>query len=297
MADSPAEPRPIAEISHGPSASEQFLEKNQKLLIIIAILLAIVAAGIVIKRGMDDAANLAAGAALTDATDIAAMQDVTKNHANTPTAASAAVLLSDLQWEQGQQSAALETLKAAIAAHPDHPATVPARARLAARLREQGDSAGAKELFKALADDPGASWIAPYALVSLAEIAREEGDAAQTRSLIEDANTRDTQGYFSNTASRLGRFVEFQAPVEIDPPADETPSDPVDPGTGELTPGSSDGPSNPLLDALNNPGTGDTTESTPEDSGDAAPADEPEAAADPSGETEPAAEDPAPAGE
>lgn len=253
MAELPVEPRPIAEISHGPSASEQFLEKNQKLLIVVAILLAIVAAGIVVKRGMDEGARLAAGAAMQDAEDVAAMQDVVKNHAGTPTEATASVFLSDLQWEQGQQSAALETLKAVIEAQPEHPAVIPARARLGARLREQGDTAGAKDIFKALSEDPAATWIAPYALISLADIAREEGDAEAAKALLTKVNEDFPTSMFSGSAGQLAKFADFKFPTEIDPPADELPAttDGGLPNPGEdAATTTTDGPSNPLLDAL-----------------------------------------------
>lgn len=290
MADLPAEPRPIAEISHGPSASEQFLEKNQKLLIVIAVALAIVAAGIVVKRGIDDAAKLAAGAALGDAKDVAAMQDVIKNHAGTDSEASAAVLLSDLQWEQGQQSAALETLKSLIDSQPDHPATLPARARLAARLREQGDTAAAKDLFNAIVSDPQATWLAPYALISLADIAREEGDIENAKKFLAQISEDFPTSVFGDSAGKLRQFIDFQAPTEVEPPADETPAE-TDTGLPTPEPNNdsalvpSDGPANPLLDALNDNSTEEVE----------TPADEP--AAGDSGEPAPPVEAPESGGE
>ena len=282
--------QPIAEISHGPSAFEGFLDRHQKKLIAVGILASLGIGAVVVMRGVEEGTNSAAGEAFLAAEDVAAMQDVVKNHAETPTVPSAKVILSDLQWEQGQQSAAIETLEEEIAAHPDHPATFPAQARLGARLIEQGSLDKATEVLQKLADNPKASYLAPYALTSLAEIATKNGDQEKASSLLDEASSSYPESPFGRTVSDSKRYIGFQMPTEIDPPAPE-PVDPstspssLDPGPApdlsspiELDPTQPTGggtTGNPLLDNLNQDTPApaeespETTEETP------APAEEP----------------------
>lgn len=281
---------PIAEISHGPSAFESFLDRNQKLMIILAALIAIGTGAWVVISGVEDGKRLAAGEALVAADDLVAMQDLLKNHSGTPAAISGAVILSDLQWDEGQQSASIETLRAEISAKPDHPATNPARARLAARLLQQGETQAAKSAFEELIDRPEAAYLAPYALLSLSEIARSEGDLAKSKKLLEQASERHPDHPLRNLITQAIDFVDFQMPVEIDPPAPEPVQDPgFDPPEPDLTtpieldptqPGTSSG--NPLFDDLGDTGT------TPTEPSDTAP-DTPDAAL-PETETPPQSE-------
>lgn len=236
MADSQTQdPSPIAEISHGPSAFESFLDDHQKKLMILGVVAALGMAGWVVKEGIREGAYRAAGTDLAGASDLASLEEVVKNHAATPSAASASVLLSDAQWEQGQQDASLATLREEIAANPEHPATAPARARLAARLNEQGKTAEAKAAFQDILDQPTASYYAPYALISLGHIAKAEGDVEKAKQLY----TRAGEGYPDNRlASNAGEanlFADFEMPEEVDPPeppaeesgVDQTPFDPT----------------------------------------------------------------------
>jgi len=108
-ADLQETPVPLAEISQGPNAFEQFLDRNQKNIIILAILIAIGVAAFVIYRGIETSRQETAGAALNKAEDLAALQAVITEHADTTAARSAMVLLADRQWTEGQQDAAKET--------------------------------------------------------------------------------------------------------------------------------------------------------------------------------------------
>ncbi|GAA5484629.1 tetratricopeptide repeat protein [Haloferula sargassicola] len=282
MDESHADPKPIAEISHGPSAFEQFLDKNQKLLIAIGIVLAIAAGAWVVKDGIDRGAREDGGRALVDAETTDQLKAVMEEHAATPAAASAAVLLSDRQWEEGQQSSSLETLRAEIAGHPDHPATIPAKARLAARLHEMGETDEAKSTYESLVSDPQADWIAPYALVSLAEIAREGGDIDAAKSYLDDAREKYPLSAFSSTIQSATRFVDFTMPKEIDPPAPAATEDAALPDTSSLQT-----PPNPMLENLTSPSSIEMPAPEVEESAPAAegtPADENAAEPAPAGE-------------
>ncbi|MGE9270916.1 MAG: tetratricopeptide repeat protein [Verrucomicrobiales bacterium] len=218
--------QPIAEISHGPSAFEGFLDRNQKPLIGVGILAALGLGAMVVMNGLEEGANTAAGEALLDAEEIAAMQDVAKNHASTPSAPTAELLLSDLQWEQGQQTAAIETLQSLIASNPDHPAAYPAQARLGARLIEQGSLDEAAEALETLLDTPKAAYLAPYALSCLAEIASQRGDTDEASRLLDEASNSYIESPFNQTVSEHRRYLGFEMPTEIDPPA-PAPVEPI----------------------------------------------------------------------
>lgn len=249
--------QPIAEISHGPSAMEGFLDRNQKKLIAVGILASLGIAASVVMKGVEEGTQQAAGEALLAAEDIAAMQDVVKNHAETPTTPSAAVLLSDLQWEQGQQSSAIETLEGEIAANPDHPATLPAQARLGARLIDQGSLDKAAEVLEDLADNPKASYLAPYALTRLAEIATKNGDKEKATSLLDQASNSYPESPFGRTVSDTKRYLGFQMPTEIDPPAPEPLPEPAPPST--IDPGPAPDLSQPIELDPTQPATGGST--------------------------------------
>lgn len=258
---------PIAEISHGPSAFERFLDRNQKSMILLALVIALGAGAWVVYSGMGEGKRLTAGQALVDADDVAAMQEVAENHPGTPAAASAAVLLSDMQWDEGQQSAALETLQAEIDANPEHPATIPARARLASRRLQQGDVEGAKAGFQDLIDRPGASYLAPYALMSLSEIARDQGDVEEAQELLERASENYPDNPLRSITTQAATYVDFEMPEAIDPPepepleeTDTTLPDGPEPDLSQpleldpTAPGAGSG--NPLLDNLTGAGAG-----------------------------------------
>ncbi len=114
-------PAPLAEISQGPNAFEQFLDRNQKNLIILAILIAIGVASLVVYRGIEKSRQETAGAALNKADNLAALQAVINDHADTVAARSTMILLADRQWTEGQQDAAIETLRKFIAVESDPP--------------------------------------------------------------------------------------------------------------------------------------------------------------------------------
>lgn len=218
MADSPT-PSPLAEIRNEPSAFERFLDRNTRPLIVLTILLALAAAAWVVYRGMKDGADRSGGAALVAAEEIPDFEAVVSQHADSPASATAAVLLSDLQWDQGQQDASIATLRQEIEAKPDHPATAPARARLGDRLAAQGKTADAKATFQALLAAPAAGYLHPYALVSLAGIAKGEGDLDAAENFLTQVTTGFSTHPLARQAQEMQRFLRYEMPKEVAAPA------------------------------------------------------------------------------
>ncbi|MCX6865986.1 MAG: tetratricopeptide repeat protein [Verrucomicrobia bacterium] len=232
-ADLQKSPAPLAEIAQGPNAFEQFLDRNQKNLIILAVLIAVGVAALVVYRGIEKSRQETAGAALNKAEDLTTLQAVINEHAGTTAASSAAILLADRQWTDGQQDAAIETLRKFISSNPQHPALPTAQASLGSKLMIQGKSADASRIFQEIVDDPKARFIAPYALISLGDIAKLAGDLAKAEASYKRVQTDFSESNFAQSAKRRIDNLKAKPPVEIDPPpapkADTPPAPPAPP--------------------------------------------------------------------
>ncbi|MEI6604041.1 MAG: tetratricopeptide repeat protein [Verrucomicrobiota bacterium] len=230
---SPETPRPIGEIAQGPSAFEQFLDRNQKNLVALTILLALAVAAWVIYRGVANSKEHTAGALLNKAEDLATLRSLVKEHAGTAAAASAQVLLAERQWTEGDKDTAVATLNGFIAANAKHPARASAQASLGSKLLTQGKTAEAKKLFQQIVEDPAARFMAPYALLALGDISKAEGDTAAAEKSYQKAKTEFPDSSFSNIISQRLSLLKAQLPVEIapppPPPAPATPATPATP--------------------------------------------------------------------
>lgn len=224
---------PLAEIVQGPNAFEEFLERNQMNLILLAIVLAIGAAGLVVYRGIKQSAEMTGGAALTKAEDLASLQAVVDENGNTQAGGSAMVLLADKQWTAGQQDVAIATLEKFISSRPNHPAVPSAKASLGAKLMTQGKSAEATKIFQELVDSPTSKFIAPFALISMGDIARTGGDLDKAKADYEKARSNFASSSFAETATNRLANLDAKPPVEIEPPPASAAS-PAAPGTNPI---------------------------------------------------------------
>ena len=103
-------PTPIAEIDHGPSKFEQFLDNHQKKLLVAAILLLLGVIGYVVWSGLQEAEQHEAGAAFVKADEVADYQGVIKQYPGSNAAASSMPLLADMQWQDSQPDS-IQTLQ------------------------------------------------------------------------------------------------------------------------------------------------------------------------------------------
>jgi predicted negative regulator of RcsB-dependent stress response len=231
---------PLAEISQAPGAFEQFLERNQKLVAAMAVLIALGAVAFVVLRGIHESKQTAAAHALFKADDIAALQQVAAAHAGSPAAASAMLLLAERQWQDGQRDQSVETLRNFVSGHPTHPAIGTAKASLGSKLMATGANDAAADLFRALAEDPAQSFIAPFAWISLGDIALEGGDKVKARECYTQAKAEEqvVSGFAQAATDRIA-MLDADAPIPTDPPAPpsakETPA-PPDSANAEAAP-------------------------------------------------------------
>lgn len=218
---------PLAEINLGPSKFEQFLDNNQKTLAVLLAVAVVASAVYIVIRGVEKSREHSAGAALSKATDSAALREVFSSHANTNAAASAKLLLADMQASEGETDASIKTLQDFIATHNDHPARATASARLGACLMSQGKNAEASSIFQQIVSDPLARYIAPYALISLGDIAKIGGDTAKAESYFNKVKSEFPESSFINLANERLNSVQAKPPVEVQPAAPEAKKEPV----------------------------------------------------------------------
>ena len=221
---------PLAEISQAPNAFEAFLDRNQKAIAALAVLLVVGAVGAVIYRGIETSRQESAGAALTKAEDLAAFQAVVDGNKDTAAAGSAMVLLANSQWTANKQDDAIATLQKFCSTYPNHPALPSAKANLGSKLMAQGKSGEAIKVFDELIADPAAKFIAPFALISLGDIAKAAGDLEKAGISYAKVNGDFPDSSFSETAVRRIATLKAKPPVEIEPP----PAPPTPPATDAI---------------------------------------------------------------
>lgn len=233
-ADQRATSTPLAEISNAPSGFESFLDRNQKGVIGLAVVLALSAVGVVIYRGVEQGRQHSGGVALSGATDTAALSKVVSEHPNTYAAGSAMILLADSQWAENKKDEAIATLQKFASEFPEHAAIPAAEASLATKLLAQGKTGDAAKIFETLSKKPEASYLAPFALISLGDIAKAESDIAKAEEYYKEVQSNFPASPFNQTAADRIQILKAKPPVEIEAPAapDESavPQMPFTPG-------------------------------------------------------------------
>lgn len=217
-------PTPIAEIEHGPSKFEIFLEENQKLLITLAILIFVGVLGYVGYISYGEYTKAQAGEALSEANDEAELQAVISQHGNTASAGSAALLLAD-QKAQESPEAAIGALRDFVNTYTDHPALPTATTSLGLQLLNDGKLDEAKAQLGTVLDMENADYIIPAAKIALADIAKQQGDLASARqyytevsNLTLDADIANLNKYsqYVQIANQRLRFIETSAPTAVE---------------------------------------------------------------------------------
>jgi len=229
---------PLGEISQGPGAFETFLDQHHKKILVLGLLAAIGVAGYVVKEGIDEGRETAGGNALHQADDIASLQSILKDHGDSRAAGSAAVLLAEQQWEEGQQDAAISTLRTFIDSGTNHPARPTALASLGSKLAKQGKSGDAVDAFRTLANDnTGSTHLAPFALIGLGDLAQAAGNIEEAEAHYTRVRDDFATSPFSDAAIRRLKFLKSDMPVVVDPPAPEAEpeAEPEPDAAGETT--------------------------------------------------------------
>jgi TolA-binding protein len=250
MSDPSTDPVPLGEILQGPSPFEQFLERNQKLIAVAAVAAGLGIGGFMVYRTIAADNATAAGAALSQAKDIADLEKVKTEYANTPSAVTAALQISDKQWANNQQDEAISTLREIVEKFPQHPAHIIAQNALGHRLLEQGKTGDAELAFQSVIDSPSGTFLAPMAMISLGDIANKGGDKAKAEEFYKKVGDKYKESTFASLATDRLKFLNFVAPTEVEaPPVVSSPPSSIAQPDPAQAPANPNG--NPLLETLN----------------------------------------------
>jgi len=179
--EEPDSPTLLGEIEQGPSKFEEFLENNQKKLLLFCLLVVIGVSGWIVIKGMRDAKERSAGEALVAARDMGDFRNVIEQFAGTPAAGTAQVELAKKQWDDGLREDAIKTLKDFIENNADHAAHPSARMALASFYFDDGEIEQGTAILEELADDKQAGHVAPLALIRLGDVKSAAGNVEAAR--------------------------------------------------------------------------------------------------------------------
>ena len=208
----------IGEIEHGPSQFEQFLEKNFKKLIALALLIILAVSAFVIMRQLGDAKAREAGNALLAAEDPDALRAVSKDYPDSASGGTAQVLLADQLWHEGKEEEAVQTLESFLSSNNDHPASSQAQFALASIAFKKGETDKARSNYEAVLNNGAAKALHPLALVALGDIAKAAGDEEKARSYYNQKIENYSNYADQNLASTRLSLVGVDAPVKVGPP-------------------------------------------------------------------------------
>jgi TolA-binding protein len=215
---------PLGEILQGPSKFEEFLEKNQKILLVGTVVAAIgILAYNVTNTIREDKDNEAAGA-LVAAKDIAGLESVRTDFPDSPAAITAEFLLARKLWDSGQQDASISNLRDLIAKHPDKPVTSMARQSLANSLLSQGKTSDAAAVYEEIANNESSTFLAPTALIALGDISLKNNEKDKAKSYYEKVTTQYSTSDLKQTAQERIDFLNFELPLEVEPPPPAPPA-------------------------------------------------------------------------
>lgn len=219
----------IAEIDHGPSKLDQFLDQHTSKLIIAAVVLALAVVAYVVKSGIDEGTSQEAGSSLISAETSDELQNVITKWPGSDSSATALTLLADSQWETDKDKS-ISTLQKFISENPKHPAVATSKVNLGIKLLQHGKESEAVDILTEVAESDSASYIAPLAAITLGDIAKSSGDLEKATNWYNKAKEDPSEqgnAYAQIAETRL-ILVNAQPPVKVQPAVSE-PAIPVTP--------------------------------------------------------------------
>ena len=204
MEDSPT---PIAELEHGPSKLEEFLDKNQKKLMILAALIFLGVLAYVFMTGLEKKKANEAGAAFMQATDEESLNKVITDHSSSPAAGTAAMAIAQLRTTDADRTAALDHF---IATYPDHPGVPAKLLELALIQMNAGKNNDAEDTLNKLIDNDKSAFLAPRAKIALADIAASNKKLDAAEQIYTEI--KDSQTHFSSVAAERLLYLKASEP-------------------------------------------------------------------------------------
>ena len=178
-------PTPISEISHGPSKFDIFLDKNQKKLIVLVILLFVGMITYLVVDGLAKISAQAAGAKVTNASTVEEYAEASQNAPNNTTAT--ATLLKAKAQASSDIDGAIDTLKKLIENYPTSVVFEDAHINLAMLQLEAGLNEEAKATLTAIITNSAFKYTKPIAKLALADLTLASGDLKKAKELVINA--------------------------------------------------------------------------------------------------------------
>jgi TolA-binding protein len=244
---------PIAkELRTDPALEAQFFWFKYRREIAILLILAIVAifaiAGYRFYRGRREATAATLFAA---AKTPAAYEEVINRYGDTAAAASAYLLLAEVQRKQAKYAEANATLVKFLEKFPQHELAGTARMAMAANLEAMGKQDEALATYQQIASANAGSFNAPMALIEQVHILQEKDRIDDARRICETIMTQYRNSYAAMEASQLLRtFLKSakpQPPPSVAPPTPGSSASATVPPTMKVLPTAPPAPNSPPL--------------------------------------------------
>ena len=284
--NAPAAPAPLGEIEHGPSKFDQFMEKNLKKVILLALLIVIGVAAFVITSQLAEAKDREAGNALLAAESIDELRKVSTDYPDSGADSSAQLLLAGQLFNSGKEDEAIETLKAL--AGKDHPTADQAKFALAGLQLKKDQTSEAKSNYEAVLANSESKYLHPLTLIALGDIAKAAGEDEKAKEYYQ-RKLDNFQGYADqNIAVTRLNLVGVDSPEKVSPPPAPKPEANANQG---ISPSFTTPIPSPPISAPDAPATPSTPETTPAQQPETTPEEvAPAAAAEEAEEETPASE-------
>ena len=232
-------PIPIAEIEQGPSKFEEFLDKNQKKLVILAILIFLGVLAYVFMSGLEKKKAADAGAAFMQATDEESFNKIITDHSSSPAAGTAAIAIAQLRTTDDDRTAALNHF---IDTYPDHPGVPAKLLELALIQINAGKNSDAENTLNKLISNDKSAFLAPRAKIALADIAASQNELEKAEQIYTEIK-ESKNAHFSDIAAQRLTYLKAKDPVlvtkkpeEIVPTPNPDSAPPATPTTPEGLP-------------------------------------------------------------
>ena len=229
----------IGEIAHGPSAFEQFLDNNQKMLIIGGLILILGVVAYVVVDGLKKNAEKEAAAVVSAATTIPELKSASEEHSGTNAAGTALYKIAMQQWSDQRQDDAIATMEKFVGEYPAHPLVPNAKAAVGSYNLQLGNLDKAKSSFQEVVDLGLGHELYGTSLLNLGDIAMREGDDDGAKALFEqlvnDLEARPGGAMVREMAQKRLEIVgvtpptaeKVEAPVAPKPATPALPAEPV----------------------------------------------------------------------
>lgn len=191
MIDNENTPQPLAEIPIGPSEFDQFMDRNQKRLIFLAILIILAGAAIIVHKNVKEEAEKQAAAALvltydevTGRYDVEALEAIKTEHAGTPAVKTAGYLIAEALWQEGKTEESMKAFEDFISQNPSGELHDKALLALAGNCHVSGEKEKALDHYRAVLETGNPAY-SPLALINMGDIYRGMGDLEKARQCYE----------------------------------------------------------------------------------------------------------------